>query len=445
MKKKMLLTAAAILLAAGTVCAAEFDFVNSGSIKNSNLKKISSPVPSAVAVGRTETPRAAAKKMAEWTVMVFLNGKNNLEKSTLRDVNEMEMAGSTDKVNIVVELGRMAGYDSSDGDWTGVRRYLIQKDEDPDKIVSPVVQDLGAVDMGDYKTAIDFGRWAKKKYPARKYMFIFWNHGTGWVKAAGLYNSKGISYDDETNNHINTLQMAEVMKSIGGINVLASDACLMQMAEVGFELRNNVPLIVGSEEIEAGDGYTYDVLLGGLINNPSMKAEELAKLAVDSYGDHYDQKGGGYTHSFINSRAMPQFMNLVNAFIAEVMKADDGEAAKYARDNALKFDYAENKDLYDFVSLLVSRSGSQSVKTRGQALMDYITGKLIGYNRSKDEPGNYWSPARELSRAKGIAVYVPNRSVPYSYLEMQWAKKTKWPDFVKWIASKDPPPPGFRP
>lgn len=53
-----------------------------------------------MAVGRTETPRAAAKKMAEWTVMVFLNGKNNLEKSALRDVNEMEMAGSTDKVNI---------------------------------------------------------------------------------------------------------------------------------------------------------------------------------------------------------------------------------------------------------------------------------------------------------------------------------------------------------
>lgn len=65
MKKKMLLTAAAILLAAGTDCAAEFDFVNNGSIKNSNLKKISSPVPAAMAVGRTETPRAAAKKMRD--------------------------------------------------------------------------------------------------------------------------------------------------------------------------------------------------------------------------------------------------------------------------------------------------------------------------------------------------------------------------------------------
>lgn len=444
MKKKMLLIAAAMLLAAGTLSAAEFDFANVGNIKKS-IKGKTAPVPAAAAVRQAETPRAV-KAAAEWTIMVFINGKNNLEKYALGDVNEMEMAGSTDKVNIVVELGRMAGHDSSDGDWTGVRRYLIKKDDDVNKISSPVVQDLGKADMGDYKSAIDFGKWAKKNYPAKRYMFIFWNHGTGWLKSNGIYSTKGISYDDETNSHINTPQMAEVVKAIGGVNILASDACLMQMAEVAYELKNYAPLIVGSEEIEPGDGYAYSTLLGPLVENPLMKPAELAKLAVDSYGDYYDMvQEKGYTQSFVYSSAMPQFLQLVNAFAAAVMTADDGEAAKYARDNAVHFDFAENKDLYDFVSLLVEKTENKNIKAKGNALMNYITGKLVGHNRTKDAPLSIWSSPKELTKAKGIAVYIPNRSVPYSYLEMQWAKKTKWPDFVKWIASKDPPPPGFKP
>ena len=437
MKNKILLSAAMIFLT-GAVSAAEFDFANGGNIKNS-LKKTPAPAPVVAAAQSLENQRAA-KRPAEWTVMVFINGKNNLEKSALRDVNEMEMIGSTDKVNIVVELGRIAGYDTSDGDWTGVRRYLIQKDEDMSKISSPVLQDLGTVDMGDYKSAIAFGKWAKSKYPAKKYMFILWNHGTGWLKSAKLTGTKGISYDDESNNHINTPQMAQILKSIGGVTVFGSDACLMQMAEVGYELRPYVPFIVGSEDIEPGDGYSYDNLLGSLVKEPSMNGAQLAKIAVDTYADYYDQKENGYTQSYINSSAMPQFLSLVNAFTIEVVRADDGEAAQYARDNALKFEDTDNKDLYDFVSLLVSKSNNQNVKNKGKALMDFISNKLVGNNRSKDAPDSYWSKARELSKAKGIAVYIPRRSVPYSYLEMQWAKKSAWPKFVKWIASKDAPP-----
>ena len=446
MKKKMLLSAVAMLLAAGTLSAAEFDFANGGSIKfKGNAVPAPAPAASAAKTVSGNAQRAAARP-AEWTIMVFINGKNNLEKFALRDVNEMEMVGSTDKVNVVVQLGRMDGFDSSDGDWKGVRRYYIKKDEDPTKISSPMIEDLGTLDMGDYKNAIAFGRWAKTKFPARKYMFIFWNHGTGWIKSKGLYSSKGISYDDETNNHMDTPQMAKVLRDIGGVNVVGSDACLMQMAEVAFELKPFAPYIVGSEEIEPGEGYTYNQLLEPLVKNPAMNAPQLAKLAVDTYSDYYDALNSGYTQSFVNSAAMAQFLTLVNSFTTAVMSANEGEAAQYARDNALKFQFADNKDLYDFVSLLISKAKSQAVKAKGKALMDYITNKLVGHSRSKDAPPSIFVPVTtELSKAKGIAVYVPNRSVPPSYLEMQWAKKSNWPKFVKWIASKDAPPAGFKP
>ncbi|MCR4819681.1 MAG: hypothetical protein K5838_00980 [Elusimicrobiales bacterium] len=438
MKRNIILGAIAMLFSASFAAAADMavDFDRGGFNYKEALKNTVTAAPDASAVAVEAMPSQLRASQAEWTIMVFVNGKNNLEKFALRDMNEMEMIGSTDKVNIVVELGRMAGFDSSDGDWTGVRRYLVQKDNDPYKITSPVVQDLGMKDMGSYQSVIDFGNWAKQNYPAKKYMLIFWNHGAGWIKSVGLYGNKGISYDDQSNNHIDTPQMAKILQAIGGVTVMGSDACLMQMAEVVYEVKNHVPYIVGSEETEPGDGYTYNTFLDPVVKNPSMTGAQLARVAVDAYSDHYDAQSGGYTQSFVYANAVPQFLQLVNAFAYEVTKANDVEAAKYARDNAVKFAYPENKDLYDFVSLLISKSNNKAVKEKGQALMNYITHNLVGHNRTKDEPGSWWSSPNPLSRAKGIAVYLPNKAVPASYQEMQWAKYSNWDEFVAWLASK---------
>ena len=43
-----------------------------------------------------------------WTVMVYLDGDNNLEPAAIDDLNEMEAVGSTNKVNVVVQFDRHA-------------------------------------------------------------------------------------------------------------------------------------------------------------------------------------------------------------------------------------------------------------------------------------------------------------------------------------------------
>ena len=43
----------------------------------------------------------------EWTVMVFINGHNNLSPYALKDLNEMEMVGSTDQINLVTQWASM--------------------------------------------------------------------------------------------------------------------------------------------------------------------------------------------------------------------------------------------------------------------------------------------------------------------------------------------------
>mgnify|MGYP001572267149 CR=1 FL=1 len=188
MMKKWLvgLVACASLLGARAVAAEKLDFDQGIDVKHV-LQSLNSGDAAAREVAGA--PVQAASRLwpwpskADWTVMVYINAKNNLESYGLFNVNQMEMVGSTSKVKVAVELGRLGTYSSADGGWRGQRRYIIEKDNDTDHISSPALQDIAQADMGDWRHLVDFVAWAKKAAPAKRYMLIVWNHGSGWEKS----------------------------------------------------------------------------------------------------------------------------------------------------------------------------------------------------------------------------------------------------------------------
>ena len=362
----------------------------------------------------------AAKK---WTIMVFVNAKNNLESFGLGDVNEMEMVGSDANVNIVAELGRITGYSADDGDWKGSRRYLITKDNDAAKITSPILMEIPKSDMGSWKYMVEFTKWAMEKYPAQHYVLVVWNHGSGWNKDLSFESEKGISYDDETGNHITTPQMRLAMEQIGKIDIFAMDACLMQMAEVGYEIKDHADYVVASEETEPGDGYTYNTWLAPLAAKPDMAAGELSKAMVNSYTDHYQTISQGATQSSIKTASFGRLTVLLDAWTGEVMAANDLVNVKNARTKAQAFYYSSNKDLYHFVKLVSDATAAPAVAQKGKELMDFLKTDLIYHNRAT---------GAKYANAFGFAIYIPS-SYTASYDSLLWAADSKWDDFIKWI------------
>ena len=415
----------AIIASVATMVSAEisFDTPNKTTLQQ-EIAGLELSVPVAAPV---EERAHSPKDVKEWTIMVFVNGKNNLEPFALKDMNEMEMVGSSDKVNIVAETGRIAGYDSSDGDWKSTRRFLITKDKDPKKVTSPVVAEMGKVDMGDYKNVIDFVNWSKATYPAKKYMLIIRNHGSGWDKSVRSAMDRGISYDDETNHHITTPQMGLILKGVGGVDVYGSDACLMQMPEVVYEIKDFVPYVVGSEETEPGDGYTYNDLLAPLVAKPAMTAEELGKVAVDAYANHYEKQGEGYTQSLIKTAALSQFLTVTNDFAAALMAAGEKEMVKTAITGAQAYAVPDNHDMVHFAELVGAATKSADVKAKAAAFKAYITGTLVTHNRAL---------ANGYKNSNGIAAYMPKYSFNASYNELAWAKASQWDEFIKWYQAK---------
>ena len=154
-------------------------------------------------------------KVKEWTVMVYMNGKSDLEENDFENINNMETAGSSKEVNVVAEYARTRGQKNDftgDGDWTGSRRYYIQKDIDSKKINSPVLAQFARPDMGDWRHLAAFIRWAKTNFPARRYMLVLRHHGGGWIDPRP--SPKAMSYDDEMGTFIATVDMGNIPRGI---------------------------------------------------------------------------------------------------------------------------------------------------------------------------------------------------------------------------------------
>jgi hypothetical protein len=180
------------------------------------------------------------------------------------------------------------------------------------------------------------------------------------------------------------------------------------------------------------DGYTYNKLLEPLVNNPSMTAEELGLLTVNSASDHYASIALGSTESLIRSTALPGFMSAVDEFAGAMMAADEKELVRKARDVTQKFRDQNNRDLYHFIRQVLSETSNAAVKEKGAALADYIKNTLVVRNRTVDEVIG-WKVIR-YDKAYGLAVALPLTSVlSPGYLELAWSRQGLWDDFLVWL------------
>lgn len=410
------------------ILAISFDGSNTTTLPTPKSAEVEIPVVKADKAPRT---------IKEWTIMVYLNAKNDLERFGIKDMNEMEKVGSDENINIVVQMGRIKGYDSSNGDWTGVRRYYVTKDTDPYIINSQLIEDLGEVDMGSYKTLIEFGKWAKRNYPAKRYFLIIWNHGTGWEKGFNeRITTKGISYDEVTKNHINTPQLGMALKEIGKVDIVGFDACLMGMAEVLYEIKDYATYIIASEETEPGDGYNYDGFLAKLASKPTMGPLELAKAVVDAYIAYYQSTGHGTTQAVIRAEKMYGLLKAVNEFAYALSQVGDKNLIRSALAKTQSYAMRDNKDLAHFASLIYSSTTDPTLKEKAKGLYDYIKTKLVAYNRYTNGGYGWWWGGSDYSNSNGIAIYFPSYSIAQGYTELQWARDSNWDEFLQWYIGK---------
>jgi len=97
------------------------------------------------------------------------------------------------------------------------------------------------------------------------------------------------------------------------IDIIAMDACLMQMIEVPWELSGAAGMLVGSQTVTPGGGNDYSSMLNYLNGNSDAESSLVAGFFVDDFQNQYSEFGMSTSYSAIQLGAY--FEDFKAAFI----------------------------------------------------------------------------------------------------------------------------------
>lgn len=364
-------------------------------------------------------PESSAQ--AEWNIMIYQNGDNNLENCAINDFLEMALVGSTADVNVLVQLDRKPGFNSQYGDWTDARRFRIIPGLTPDPgnelaILGETNSGQGVETSAGDGSLEDFVRWACTTYPAQKNAVVLWNHGFGW-RAAG---------DDWTED--DKLWMPEVREAFENLakdgialNLVGFNECLMAMLEVAHEIQPLAEVMVGSEMVSSEGGFPYDLILADLVATPTMDARTLGETIVT----HYGTTEPSLLLSALDLRDIPPLVTAVNDLALAMTENRAGiEAARLATRAYGSPGGNSHIDLYNFADLLSQQIPSGAIHDAAVNVMNnFQAAYAVHGTQGKDH---------------GIAIYFSKSSLhplheQYNNDWLAFARDTHWDEFVRWF------------
>ncbi|MDD5090225.1 MAG: clostripain-related cysteine peptidase [Candidatus Wallbacteria bacterium] len=365
-------------------------------------------------------PLAAYEK--NWTVMVFMNGDNELDSFASEDVAEMAKIGSDERIGIVV-LQDHSGKDNTE-------RHVIGKG-------AVVTEQVGEIDMGDWREAFEFFRWSVTHYPARHYLYIIWSHGSGWRKQ-GPPLFKGISSDAQSGRTIKTQELGFLSKAMHDhigrrVDIIGYDACLMGMIEVAHETAGDAGYMVFSEHTEPGTGWPYDVFLAALTADPGMTPAVLSRTIVGLFADSYNGGTQGIndvTLSAIDCRRFENMMPKLTGFV-DLLREHPDSVCDYvaAASQAQEFAVGDYKDLCDYLSRIEKLAADQEVKSEAGEMLSLLRGESPVITAAA-------GTGRFIGRAGGLSIYIPdrqfyNQELKTAYSGLKFAVDTAWDGFIE--------------
>ena len=374
-------------------------------------------------------------KSVRWTFAVFLNGDNDLEEWVMPDLNEMEKTGSGDGVHVVVQADRIEGYSDAHGDWTDARRYYITHDTEPKTVTSPVVEELGEVDMGDPEVLSEFLMWAHKNYPSEYLALIVWDHGDSWARSSDPFDDmpEAVSWDETSNSELSIAKghlrqgLEDIVAARGPIDVVGFDACLMGSWEVAHSLQDQASYMAASEASVGMLGFQYHQVISMLRDAAAEPdgadlADELAASAAGA---------GEWTFSAIDLKQMGDLNAAVDELAGKALNDVALERALLkARTNARGVDSTYKNWYLDLNDLgrALTESANSEMRASGEAIEAGIDEAVLS---AHNNPPYAWSGGLTIMFDETWPSYLDDYS---GGAGATWSQQTQWDDWILHLA-----------
>jgi hypothetical protein len=426
----------------------------------------------------------------EWTVMIYMAGDNNLDGQGITDLQDIKRVGSTDEVAILAQFDRAAANRPTHRYYLQHRSIHERISED---VVPPLSVETNTGSPEALTDFIQWGmqEYPAEKYIVIIWGHgtgindedIYYSNRMlrRNTKRHGLFRptlrdttthpelvdvaatnsllnvaaSSGdvatdptlvdsvlvdhvddpiavplIAPDDTNEDFLDNVELKTALINVGQqIDILGMDACLMSMAEVGYQIRESVDFMVASEAEEDVDGWPYRDFLGRLVANPNMSPKTLARTIVEEFDAMYGEvQATAATLSACDLRH-PKHEELalrIDQLAAELIDKYDliKDQILLARNIAWENNIAHSADLVDFCRLLRRRVENAAVKAACTDLINFLK-----------EEGFIFQSAKvgfDVRYTEGLGIYFPMRdlSTLYSHMDMVQTGVTRWREFI---------------
>lgn len=337
----------------------------------------------------------AAFACKKWTVLIHFAIDNNIDyvfeensgivSNYLSTLETVKAGDVGDNLNILI---LMDGY-NGEANFPDGYYCLSGGAFADDRIVEKTEINSGSLD----ETA-DFMDWVVANYPAEKYLYSVFNHGSGFDDIAinGDYAApRGIAFDDSSFDclsHHELGQAAAYLKNnkIGGnIEFFYAFACLMGGIELAYEVRDSANYLLFSEETFPADYWSYEALQS-IINNPDISGGDVGKAFCDSADAYFSAPAveREFTLSVIDLSQVEDLAQELDVYanlaITDINTNNNASTYNTATDNSLTFttlaDDYYYADLDDYLNNISASAASADVKDQAaivsQALTDCV-------------------------------------------------------------------------
>lgn len=256
---------------------------------------------------------------------------------------------------------------------------------------------------------------------------------------------KGMMINAYTNTVMDNDQFVRTVKTIHEdvlrgkkIDFVGLDSCLGSMLEHGYQLKDHVDYLIGSQDCEMVDGWDYSALMR-FLSQGSCDSREIVKSIVENFGAYYAPRApvGRYTQSALDLNCIDALKNnhdQITALLCDMLNQDGkefGALLRYVRSHCIRFCIMPSyTDIDDFYATLL-----QGIE-KYESVHGAIT--ILGQLKEVLEKGrelvshvvvaNATGPVNAVAR--GISIYFPRYHIDSSYPFCLFAQESIWLSFL---------------
>jgi hypothetical protein len=371
-----------------------------------------------------------------WTLLLYLNGDNDLEEFMFDTLTNTVAAGPSPRANV---LALVDGYTTTSA-YSGTVLYDVTRGHATP--LSATLTVAGERNMGDGQTLVDFVTWGRAHYPARYTLLAIVDHGGGWApsdeavisgtlrvhKRAWMAGNSGLSWDFTSDyDYLDSREIRQAMidathSGTDPLDVIFYDVCLMGMLEVAYQVKDYAAFFVSSQNIgwaPVGPTGRYIRTIQGI--EPTAEPHQMAELLVQTYADATPPQEHPFTISAVDLASLSTVASAVDQLAKAISQTLTGpvqaatlgrvysETQKLDYDSDLRLEPATDGfvDLYD-LGLNASRQfTAPAVIAAARAVMSALEVAIVAEAHRSGSPWIKPDQVWDLDDVHGLSVFLP--------------------------------------